>query len=293
MATVGEDLRELWQYRRLISVLAARQLRLRYKNSAIGVVWSLIIPCVQAFAMTFAVGFILNSGPRNMGSFVFCALLPWTFFTNAVLDGSSSVLTYQDLLKKVYMPREVMPISTVLSNLFHFAMAMIVFLVFRYGLTTLFSGWPGWPPLAILWFPVVLAILMAFTLGVTFFLCAWTTFYEDVKYLVSTGMNLLYYFVPIIYFAENIYYSTRVEPARLRHTLYYVYLLNPMAWVVTAFKQMFFGRQVISNRTAGAIYQSAPFDWRLCAVTGVVSVVFLVAGYLHFNHMKWKFTERP
>lgn len=292
ISTLAEDLRELWRYRRLIVTLASRQLRLRYKNSAIGVAWSLIIPLVQAFAMTFAIGFILGSGPRNLGSYILCAYLPWTFFQSAVLDGSSSVLTYQDLLKKVYMPREVMPISSVLANLVHFAMALVVFLLFRYGLETLVFRWPGWPPPAILWFPVVMAILVALTLGITFFLCAWTTFYEDVKYLVSTGMGLIFYLLPIIYFAENIYYASRI-PAHWRSVIYHAYLLNPMAWLVTAFKQMFFSPTVISSRGAKTALISAPFDWRYCAITGVVSLIILAAGYVHFNDMKWKFTERP
>jgi len=290
--TLVDDLRELWRYRSLIVTLAARQLRLRYKNSAIGLAWSLIIPLVQAFAMTVMIGYVLGSGPRNLGSFILCGYLPWTFFQSAVLDGSSSVLTYQDLLKKVYMPREVMPISTVLSNLVHFAMAFVVFLFFRYVITTAFFGWPGLPPATLLWFPVVLAILIALTLGVTFFLCAWTTFYEDVKYLVSTGLNLVLYLLPIMYFAENIFYAGRL-PVRWRSLIYHVYLLNPMAWLVTAFKQMFFAPQIISSRAATHPIMSAPFDWRYCLITGVVSVALLVGGYVHFNDMKWKFTERP
>jgi ABC-type polysaccharide/polyol phosphate export permease len=179
-----------------------------------------------------------------------------------------------------------------LSNLVHFAMALVVFLFFRYVITTAFYGWPGLPPVALLWFPVVLIILVALTLGITFFLCAWTTFYEDVKYLVSTGLTLLMYLLPIMYFAENIRYSSRV-PANWRSLIYHVYLLNPMAWLVTAFKQMFFAPQTISARGALASFRSAPFDWRYCAITGVVSIILLIAGYVHFNDMKWKFTERP
>ena len=153
-------------------------------------------------------------------------------------------------------------------------MALAVFLFFRYGITTALFGWPGLPPAAIFWFPVVLAILIAFTLGITFILCAWTTFFEDVKYLVSTGMNLVFYLLPIIYFAENIYYSSRI-PVHWRSMLYHIYLLNPMAWIVTAFKQMFFAQTVISSRVLGPSIMSARFDWRYCAITGIVSLLFL------------------
>jgi ABC-2 type transport system permease protein len=293
-STLGDDLAELWRCRRLVVTLAARQLAVRYKNSALGLAWSLILPLVQAFTMTFAVSFIMGTGPRNMGSFILCAYLPWTFFQSTLLDGSSSVLLYQDLLKKVYMPREVLPISAGLANLVHFLMAFIVFLVFRFCLTPILYGGDVCPPLAILWFPVVLAILFAYSLGITFFLCAWTTFYEDVKYLVATGVQLLFFVTPIMYFAEKIYYSTdRIPDQKLAKLVYHIYLLNPIAWLVTAFKQMFFGICVFSPAGVTPPMHSAPFDWRYCAIDGVISFAILLWGYLYFNHMKWKFTERP
>jgi len=285
------DLRELWRYRAIIWVLAGRQLRVRYKNSAIGMLWSLVIPLFQVFAITVAVGYIMGSGPKNYSAFVLCAMLPWTFFSSAVLDGSSSILAYSDLLKKVYIPREVFPIASVAANLIHFFMAFIVFVLFRYIYLPLAHGWPGWPPREVLLFPAVLGVEIMFVLGVTFILAAWTTFYEDVKYLVQTTMNLLLYLLPIMYFAENIYYAHRI-PAHSRSLIYHVYLANPLCWVITAFKQIFFTPVNIAPR-GGAVILSAPFDYRYFALNALLSFLVLVVGYIHFNSMKWKFAERP
>jgi ABC-type polysaccharide/polyol phosphate export permease len=290
LSTLKDEFEELWRCRRLIVVLASRQLSLRYKNSAIGVAWSLLIPLVQAGAMAVAVEYIMSAGPQNMGSYILCAYLPWTFFQSAIMDGSSAVLMYQDLLKKVYLPREALPISAVLANLVHFAMAFVVFLIFRYGFMSCMYGWPGLPPASVFMLPVVLIILTAYTMGVTFILCAWTTFYEDVKYLVSTTTQLLFYVVPIIYFAEKIDSSTTLPHA---HLLYRLYLANPLAWIVTAFKQMFFGVCLLSAKGDPHIIKSAPFNYKYCALHAVISFTILIGGYAYFNHMKWKFTERP
>ncbi len=288
---VRAELRELWQFRHLVRTLVERDLRVRYKNSVIGVAWTLVSPLIQVLVLTIAIGYILGSGPPNLSAYIFCATLPWTLFQTAIFDSSSSVLAKLGLLKKVYFPREIPLIATVCQNFVQFLISLGVFMVYRWALTPLIHGGSTVPPLAILWLPVLIADLFLLTLGAAFFVATANVFYEDVKFIISLVMGFLFYLMPVIYFAENVFYSPRI-PARFQFWAYHLYLANPLAWLITAFKQVFFGQAVISNFNAPVVY-SAPFDWRYLALNTLTCLAVCLWGYSFFNAHKWKFTERP
>ena len=288
---VFAELAELWRYRHLVRTLVERDLRVRYKNSVLGIAWTMVSPLIQVFVLTIAIGYILGSGPKNLSAYIFCATIPWTFFQTAILDSSTSVLAKLGLLKKVYFPREIPLIATVCQNFVQFVISLGIFIVYRWGLTTLLFGWPGPPPLAVLWLPLLIADLFLLTLGAAFFVATANVFYEDVKFIISLTMGFLFYLLPIIYFAENVFYSPRI-PAKLQWWAYHLYLANPLAWLITAFKQVFFGKSIISNINAPVVY-SAPFDWRYLLLTTATSALVCLWGYSFFNSHKWKFTERP
>ncbi len=288
-----EEARELGRFRHLIRTLVERDLRVRYKNSVLGVAWTMVNPLIQVFVLTLAVGYILGSGPKNLSAYIFCATLPWTFFSTSVLDSSTAVLAKLGLLKKVYFPREIPLIATVCQNFAQFLISLVVFVLYRWGLTPLLVGWPGAPPREIFWLPVIVLDLFMLTLGVAFFVSAANVFYEDVKFIVTIVMGFLFYLTPIIYFAENVYYSARIGSEMVRWWAYHLYLANPLAWIVTAFKQVFFPQAVISNRGAAVTVMSAAFDYRYFLLTTIECIALCLAGYAYFNSRKWKFTERP
>lgn len=312
--TIGTipQLRELWNYRFLLKALVLRELRIRYKNSALGIVWSMANPLVQVFALTVVVGYIFHTGPSNLSVYILCAFLPWTFFQQSVLDSASSILSYAYMLKKVYFPREILPLVAVFGNFVHFLFAFAVFLFYRYLLApTLFGhftgppilaighfalrryafSWPGWPPAEVLWLPVILVIEFLLVSGVAFIISALNVFYEDVKFVVTAGMNILMYFLPIMYFYEIIAYSPRI-PYKVQFVLVHYYLLNPLSWIVIAFKQIFFQVQNIAPRGAPPIY-SQPLDYKYFAIAAAMSVLIFIGGYSFFNTRKWNFAERP
>ncbi|MDQ2800826.1 MAG: ABC transporter permease, partial [Armatimonadota bacterium] len=271
-----------------------RDLRVRYKNSVLGIAWTMVNPLVQVFVLTVAISFILGAGPRNLSAFIFCATIPWTFFQTAILDSSTSVLAKLGLLKKVYFPREIPLIAAVCQNFVQFLISLGVFMVYRWGLTPLLNGGNVAPPREILWLPVVIVLLFLLTLGAAFFVATVNVFYEDVKFILTITMGFLFYLLPIIYFAENINYAPRLHNAQVRWWAYHLYLANPLAWIVTAFKQMFFNVQDISNSNAPFPHvHSAPFDWRYLLITAIISVAVCLGGYSFFNRHKWRFTERP
>ena len=288
-----EEARELWRYKHLVRTLVERDLRVRYKNSVLGIAWTMVNPLVQVFVLTVAISFILGAGPHNLSAYIFCATIPWTFFQTSILDSSTSVLAKLGLLKKVYFPREIPLIATVCQNFVQFLISLGIFIVYRFVFIPLVFGGNVAPPPALLWLPVVIVILFLLTLGTAFFVATLNVFYEDVKFILTLTMGFLFYLLPIIYFAENIRYAARIHSASGRWWAYHLYLANPMAWIITAFKQMFFGVAVISNADAPQPIYSAPFDWRYLLVTAVTSVAVCLGGYAFFNSRKWKFTERP
>ena len=288
--TIVQELNELWRYRGLIKVLVRRELRLRYKNSVLGVGWSLIAPLVQVFVLTLAL-YILGTGPNSMSAYILCAYVPWMFFQTGIFDSSAILLSQEGLMKKVYFPREIPVIATVTANFIHFLISLGVFVVYRWVVTPILHGWPGLPPPVVFWLPAIIVTEFILVLGISFFVSAWNVFFEDVKFIVTMVVNLLFYLVPIIYFAENIMSSTRI-PERYRWWLYHLYLANPIAWIITGFKQTLFGVQNIAPKGHAAI-TSAPFDLRYFAIAFMSSLAILVCGYLYFNARKWKFTERP
>ena len=285
------ELAELWQFRHLVRTLVERDLRVRYKNSVLGIAWTMVSPLIQVLVLTIAIGYILGSGPKNLSAYIFCATIPWTFFQTAILDSSTSVLAKLGLLKKVYFPREIPLIATVCQNFVQFLISLGIFMVYRWVLTPLLHGGNVAPPLAILWLPVLVTDLFLLTLGAAFFVATANVFYEDVKFIISLTMGFLFYLLPVIYFAENVFYSPRI-PTNLQFWAYHLYLANPLAWLITAFKQVFFGQSVISNVNTPVVL-GAPFDWRYLLLATVSSLLVCLWGYSFFNGHKWKFTERP
>jgi len=290
------EARELWRFRHLVRTLVERDLRVRYKNSVLGVAWTMVNPLVQVFVLTVAIRYILGAGPKNLSAFIFCATIPWTFFQTAVLDSSTSVLAKLALLKKVYFPREIPLIATVCQNFVQFLVSLGVFILYRFVLTPLLHGGDVAPPRELLWLPVVTAILFLLTLGTAFFVATLNVFYEDVKFILTLSMGFLFYSMPIIYFADNIFYARGIPGTHFLGKssawwVYHLYLANPLAWVITAFKQMFFVPQNIAPPGV-ALPPSAPFDWHYMLIAAVTSAAVCLGGYSFFNSRKWKFTER-
>ncbi len=293
------DLRELFRSRELILMLVRRDLRVRYKNSALGFLWSLVPLILQTFVISVVVKRIYGVGPRDLTAYVLCAYIPWNFMQVGLLDGASSVLSQYPLLKKVYFPREALPVAAVLSNLVHLLLAIGVFFIYRYALTPLVFGWPGPPPAAVLCLPLLVVIAFFLVLGITFFTSAWNVFQEDVKFIVQSLLNLAFFALPIAWFTEQLFYSKSI-PARLHHPLTVLYNAFPVSWLISAFRQTLLPRADIGptlpqpgGGSHHTVVLTAPFDPRYMALSLVTSLALALAGYAYFNRRKWDFVERP
>ncbi|MBI3911089.1 MAG: ABC transporter permease [Armatimonadetes bacterium] len=284
------DLRELWRFRELLLILVQRDLKVRYKNSFLGFGWSLINPLLQVIVITFVLKIFLRVGVANYSAYIFCAFLPWSFFQLSLLDASNSLAFQERLLKKVYFPREILPLACVLSNLVHFLLALGVFLVYLAALPlfTWFTGgkfvWTIQP--TVFFTPVVIVILFLLSAGLSLVAAALNLFYEDVRFLLTVGLNILYYLVPIIYFPELV---ARALP----HRLYAIYMLNPLSPLISAFRKWVLPPTNISiGGTHAATSGITATDGAYLLVAAVVSVLVAAAGYAFFNARKWQFAER-
>ena len=282
-----EELRELWRYRELFLSMTQRELSIRYKNSALGFLWSFINPLLTALVMTLVFGKLLNNGVTSFAAYVLAALLPFSFFQAAVLDSAQSVLGALPIVRKVYFPREVLPLSIVASNFVHLVVGFLVFFVYLFGVWAL-SGFKVSPFQATTWLlPFLMVVSLFLATGIGLLVCALNTFYEDVKHLMNAAMYLLTFLCPIVYFYEQISDQLKAHPLLAK-----LYLLNPQAVLSICYRKALLAPTRVKVSEKGYANPSE-FPWPWLAFTAGVSVVVLVLGYAAFNRVKWRFVERP
>lgn len=273
------ELHELFRYRDLVWNLMIRDMKVRYKNSVLGFFWSLVNPLAQVFIITLVFKFVIRIGFPNYSAYVLAGFLPWTFFQMGVLDASESILHHGALMKKVYIPREAIPLSIVLSNLIHFGLALLVLFVYMLIIGIPFTA-------KLFWLPVLVFFELLLTLGVGLLVACANVFYEDVKYVVKVGLDLLYYIVPVIYVIEQL---ANIPPRFAwlyahKEAVLAAYQLNPLSVWITAY------RHVLLPPVPHSIGY-APLEWKFLALAAATSVGTAIIGYAVFNKYKWSFAE--
>ncbi|MBN1247922.1 MAG: ABC transporter permease [Anaerolineae bacterium] len=261
---------ELWNYRDLVYNLVARDLKVRYKNSILGIVWSWLNPLLMMLIFTFVFG-VLYKGVDipNYHIHFLSALLPWNFFSSAVMGGIPSVVGSAHLVKKVYFPREVLPISSVLSSLINFLMALPVFFVLA-----LVSG--VMPTEHVLLLPIPILIEVIFAVGIVLFLSTLEVYYRDTHMLMDVGMQAWFFITPIIYPMKSL--PTEVTWVGITfNPQVWLFRLNPMASIINTYQD------ILYNGTLTAL--------DFLSRTAVTALLFLVFGYWFFRHHSGKFGE--
>lgn len=255
-------LREVWNYRELLYFFVWRDVKIRYKQTAIGVLWVVLQPVLNMLVFTLFFGRLakLPSDGLPYPVFYFAALVPWTYFSYALQMTTNVVVDNQHLITKVYFPRLILPISAVLSGLVDFAIGFAVLAIFTvvYGIR---------PTLAALWLPVLLLLAVLTALGVGLWMSALNALYRDVRYVVP-------FLISFWMFASPVAYPSSLVPAKWR----WLYGLNPMAGVIDGFRWAITGRG------------HAP-SLLLLASSFAVALV-LLGGLLFFNRMESTVADR-
>lgn len=263
---------ELFEYRELLWILAARDVKVRYKQTALGASWAILQPLLTMIIFTIVFGRLAGLDKRIDGNIPYpiyslCALLPWMFFANSLAQAGNSLVGNQNMLKKIYFPRLVMPIASILSTLIDFAVAFVVFVV----MLVIYSlcGHPIVPTSALLTLPafVLLAFLAALAVGL--WLSALNVEYRDVRYVIPFLVQFWMYATPIAYPSSLIRQKSEL--------LYTLYGLNPMVGVVDGFRWALLGK--------------TPPPGAMLLVSVVSVAVLLVGGLFYFRRMEKSFAD--
>jgi lipopolysaccharide transport system permease protein len=256
------DLRELWEYRELLFFLVWRDVKIRYKQTAIGAAWVIVQPLLQAGIFTVVFGKFghLPSNGVPYSVLTFTALLPWLLFVNALTSSTRSFVDNQPLVTKVYVPRIFLPVAPVLSGLVDFAVGLVV-------LVALLAGYGIVPPLQVLTLPAFLLFAIVTAIAVTLWLSALNVKYRDVQYTIP-------FLSQAWFFATPVAYSALVFPAHWRMWLG----VNPMAGVVQGFRWAILGDE------AGQV-------GHLMLLSFGVVVLLLIGGIEYFRRVERSFAD--
>ena len=284
---MAESLREFWRYRELLRQLVARDLKVRYQNSAVGFLWSIVPPLLQVLVYSFLIKGVLKVPAENYGAYVLCGLIPWTFFSISILDAAHSLALNQAIVKKVYMPREVIPLGSVAGNFVHLLLGWTVYFSVYYVVFRII-GHGGIPILAtVLWFPFITLMLLLLTTGIALWISILGLFYKDTKFIVQTIFNLMFFLVPVLYPADVLFYNPLM---RAHPWLFKLYMLNPIASLINAYR-----KTLLEDIPAGTLNlpgPAVPMDWTTFAVSCLLCVIIAISGYAYFNRHKWEIVER-
>lgn len=258
---LAANLRLLWRYRELLYSWTRRDIQVRYKQSVLGAAWAFLQPLslMAAFSLIFTLVIEMPTDGVPYPLFSYCALLPWTFFSTAISFGAASLTNNMNLVTKVYFPREILPLGSIGAAFVDFLVASTIFA----GLMVIYRQPVSW---TVIWVPVLLAIQIMLMTGVILLTSALMVFYRDFRFVVPLGVQLWMYASPIIY-------PMNLIPEKLMP----VYLLNPMAGLIDAYRRVL-------------LFGQNPDPYAL-GVSLVISLALFIFGYLYFKKSEWQFAD--
>jgi lipopolysaccharide transport system permease protein len=261
------NLAQLPRYRGLIQSLVARELKARYRGSVLGFFWSFINPLTLLLIYTFVFKYVMPAavqGVSNYPLFMFCGLLPWTWFASSLVESSGVLISGGNLIKKVLFPAEILPIVTVTANMVHFFLALpilVVFLIYYRAPLTLSE---------LAWFPVIVAVQYLFTLSCALLLSALTVHFRDIRDILTNVLTLWFFATPIIYSYLHL-------PETAKPFMKYMNL-NPFVHLAISYQEI--------------LFFAGPFGhWKWMLALGGVSVLFFFAAYWTFDRLRDSFAE--
>jgi lipopolysaccharide transport system permease protein len=255
------DLNELKKHRELLFSWTLRDFKVRYSQSLLGVTWAILQPfsLMIIFSAVFSVFLKVPTDGIPYPVFAYTAILPWTFFANALSFAIPSLVSNMNLVSKIYFPREIFPLSSILVCLIDFGVASIIFV-----LMLLFYRVPV--GLTILYVPLILIVQIILTFGISLLGSAVIVFYRDVRFVIPLALQIWMYVSPVIYPANMV-------PPKFRS----IYFLNPMAVLIDTYRRI-----ILFNQTP---------DWRYLGLTSLLSVLLMVGAYRYFKRAEREFAD--
>lgn len=254
-----ESINNLYKYRQLLKSNVRKEIRGKYKGSFLGVLWSFVSPLLMTLVYAIVFPFLLRNGQEHYTTYIVIGILPWIWCTTSISQGTPTILHNGGIVKKVFFPREILPISVVTSGLVNFLISCIIILIFL-----LFSG-IGYS-FNILFLPLILIVQYMFLLGVVLITSALNVYVRDVEYIVTFIMQMVFYATPILY-------PTTMFPEAIRGII----RLNPMVTILESYRNIFF-------------YKQTP-DLLALLLVGIGSFIILLIGFKIFHKLERGFAE--
>lgn len=253
-------IKELYNYRQLLKSNVKKEIRGKYKGSFLGVLWSFVNPLLTVLVYAIVFPYIMRVKTENYLIFLIIGIIPWTFFTTVISQGMVTVRLNEGIIKKVYFPREILPISVAISGLVNFFISCIIIVVF-----CIFGG--VGISLHIILLPLIALIQFILSLGLILGLSAINVYIKDTEYIVQFFVNMLFYATPILY-------QSTLFPEKIRWILY----LNPMTQIIDAYRDIF-------------LYHQLPGAMGIC-YTVLVSIIIFIIGFTIFRKLEKGFAEQ-
>jgi lipopolysaccharide transport system permease protein len=254
------DLKSLWDYRELLYFLTWRDVKVRYKQTALGAAWAIIQPLFTMIIFTIFFGNLAKvpSDGIPYPIFAYAALLPWTFFSNAITSSGNSLVGSAHLITKVYFPRMIIPGAAVAAGLIDLMIAfgILIILMVYYGVGATWN---------LLMLPALILLTTLLAIGVGMWTSALNVKYRDIRYALPFAIQLTMFATPIIY-------PVSLIPERWR----WAFNLNPLTGIIEGFRASFFGR---------------PFNWPALAISAAITFALLVYAAYHFKRMERTFAD--
>jgi ABC-2 type transport system permease protein len=255
-----ELITNLYNYRLLLKSTVKKDIRGKYKQSFLGVLWSFINPLLTALIYAIVFPFILKNTEPHYVTFIIIGILPWTYFTNTIMQGTTIILANAGIIKKVYFPREILPISINTSGLVNFLISCLIIFIFLICSGIGFSWY-------IVFLPLIILVQYIFQLGIILITSAIEIYIRDAEYIINFFMNMLFYATPIIYSAK-MFEGTKIA---------WLIKLNPMASIINSYRNILF-------------YQTMP-EIKSLLITFIASIILLFIGFKVFNKLQRGFAE--
>ncbi|HEY7499724.1 MAG TPA: ABC transporter permease [Vicinamibacterales bacterium] len=258
------NLARLIRYRGLVQSLVARELKARYRGSVLGFFWSFINPLLLLLIYSVVFKYFLKRGDDDLPPyevFLFCGLLPWTWFSTSLLESSGVLISGGNLIKKVLFPAEILPIVTVLANMVHFFLGLPILFAF-----ILYQGMPLYFD-ELAWFPVAVVVQLILTLGCALILSSLTVHFRDLRDILANLVTFWFFATPIIYSYKD------MDAPVMRYLN-----LNPFTHLAITYQEI--------------LYFPGPVGhWFWLLVLGVISIAFFLFGYFVFDRLRDTFAE--
>lgn len=252
-------LKDLYNYRELLKTNIKKDIGGKYKKSALGILWSFINPLLQIAVYAWVFQVILKSDIENYVVYLCCGIIPWQFFSSVVLRGAATIVDNGNIIKKVYFPREILPISVVSSECVNFCISTIIILGF-----VIFGGIGL--SINIFWYFLILAIQFIVSIGIAFITSSLTVYFRDLQHILGIIIQLLFYATPIAY-------SIKQVPENLQ----WIVKINPMSYLIDGYREIF--------------YDKVMPDFYGLGIALIIGIALCIIGFFTFKKLERRFAE--